>query len=75
MNYFERITTDPEVMHGRPSIRNMRFTVSQMLELVAGGMTFEEILEDYPYIELEDIQACLYFAAKIADSKQILAIT
>lgn len=75
MNCFERITTDPKVMYGRPSIRNMRFTVSQMLELVAGGMTFEEILADYPYIKLEDIQACLYFAAKIADTKQILAIT
>jgi uncharacterized protein (DUF433 family) len=73
-NYLERITIDPKVMHGKPSIRNMRFTVSQMLELIAGGMTFQEILEDYPYIEMKDIQACLNYAAKIASMKQILPI-
>ena len=70
----DRITIDPKVMHGKPSIRNMRFTVSQMLELIAGGMSFQEILDDYPYIEMEDIQACLNFAAKIANTRQILAI-
>jgi len=53
----------------------MRFTVTQMLELIAGGMTFQEILDDYPYIKLEDIQACLNYAVRIAESKQILAIT
>jgi len=67
MNYLERITTDPNVTHGKPSIRNMRFTVIQMLELIAGGMTFEEILDDYPYIELEDIKACLNYAVKYLD--------
>ncbi|MBK7336627.1 MAG: DUF433 domain-containing protein [Saprospirales bacterium] len=70
----DRITIDPNVMHGKPSIRNMRFTVSQMLELLAGGMSFQEILDDYPFIEMEDIQACLNFAAKIASTKQILPI-
>jgi uncharacterized protein (DUF433 family) len=75
MNHLERITIDPKIMHGKPSIRNMRFTVTQMLELIAGGMTFQEILDDYPYIKLEDIQACLNYAVRIAESKQILAIT
>jgi len=75
MNHLERITTNPKVMHGKPSIREMRCTVSQMLELIAGGMTFDEILEDYPYVEMEDIQACLNYAAKIANTKQILAIS
>ncbi len=75
INHLERITMNPKVMHGKPSIRNMRFTVVQMLELIAGGMSFQEILDDYPYIEKEDIQACLNYAAKIADTKQILAIT
>jgi uncharacterized protein (DUF433 family) len=74
MNYLERTTIAPKVMHGKPSIRNMRFTVTQMLELIAGGMSFQEILDDYPYIEKEDIQACLNYAAKIANTKQILAI-
>jgi uncharacterized protein (DUF433 family) len=75
MKNLERITIDPKVMHGKPAIRNMRFTVTQMLELIAGGMTFQEILDDYPYIELEDIQACLNYAVRIAESKQILAIS
>ena len=74
MNYLERITIDPKVMHGKPSIRNMRFTVVQMLELIAGGMSFQEILDDFPYLEKEDIQACLNYAVKIAGTKQILAI-
>jgi uncharacterized protein (DUF433 family) len=74
MNLLDRITIDPKVMHGKPSIRNMRFTVTQMLELLASGMSFQEILDDYPYIEKEDIQACLYYAARIASAKQILAI-
>ena len=64
MNLLERITINPEVMHGRPSIRNMRFTVTQLLELLAGGMTTEEILEDYPYLEREDIQACLIYVVR-----------
>jgi uncharacterized protein (DUF433 family) len=75
MNYLDRITIDPNIMHGKPAIRNMRFTVTQMLELIAGGMTFQEILDDYPYIEREDIQACLNYAVKIVDSKQILAFS
>lgn len=75
MDYLDRITIDPDVMHGKPSIRNMRFTVIQMLELLAGGMSFQDILEDYPYIEQEDIQACLNYAVRIATSKQILAFS
>lgn len=70
-----RITIDPNISFGKPSIRNMRFTVTQMLELIAGGMTFEEILEDYPYIEMEDSQACLNNAARIANTRQILVIS
>ena len=54
-----RITLNQEVCQGKPTIRNMRFTVTQMLELVASGMTFEEILEDYSFIERDDILACV----------------
>lgn len=67
MNNLKRITINPNVMHGKLSIINMRFTVTQMLELIAGGMTFQEILDDYPYIEKEDIQACLDYAVKISN--------
>ena len=69
---FSRITMNPEVCKGKPTIRNMRFTVTQMLELVAAGMSFEEILEDYPFIETNDIKACLLYAAKIADIKTVI---
>lgn len=53
----------------------MRFTVAQLLELLASGMTFTEILEDYPYLEKEDIEACLLYVSKIADTKSIIAIS
>ena len=64
----QRITINPEVCHGRPTIRNMRFTVTQLLELLAGGMSPEEILRDYPFLEAGDIKACLAFAARKSDA-------
>ncbi|MEZ5040306.1 MAG: DUF433 domain-containing protein [Saprospiraceae bacterium] len=70
-NILTRITLNPAVCNGRPSIRNMRFTVAQMLELLAAGMSFDEILEDYPFIEKEDIEACLIYAALIANPQSI----
>ncbi len=70
----QRITLNPQICNGKPTIRNMRFTVGQMLELLASGMVQEEILEDYPYIEQADIQACLLYASKIANAKSIIAI-
>jgi len=75
MNHLNRITINPDVMHGKPVIRNMRFSVTQMLELIAGGMSFDEILEDYPFIEKEDIVACLQYAAKISETKQVVQIS
>ncbi|GAB2784549.1 hypothetical protein GCM10027275_31000 [Rhabdobacter roseus] len=70
----ERITLNPEVCSGKPTLRNMRFTVTQVLELLASGMTHAEILEDYPYLEKEDIQACLLYAAHMADARTIVAV-
>ena len=63
----QRITTDPEVCGGRPCIRGLRIRVSDVLDLLASGATREEILEDYPYLEPEDIQAALAYAARQAD--------
>ncbi len=62
MSLLDRITLNPEVMKGKPTIRNMRFSVAQMLDLLAGGMSHGEILQDYPYLEEEDIRACLTYA-------------
>jgi len=59
-----RITINPEQCSGRPCIRGMRIRVTDVLELLAGGMTAEEILADYPYLEADDIRACLAYAAR-----------
>ncbi|OFX46076.1 MAG: hypothetical protein A2046_04255 [Bacteroidetes bacterium GWA2_30_7] len=67
-----RITLNSDVCNGKPSIRNMRFTVTQLLELLASGMTNNEILKDYPYIEKADIEACLNYAAHIANTKKVI---
>ncbi len=61
-----RITIVPDICGGRPTIRRMRITVANILELLAGGMSEREILDDYPYLELEDIKACLQYAARLA---------
>ncbi len=59
----ERITIDPTVRGGQPCIRDMRITVADVLEYLAGGTSRQELLEDFPYLEMEDINACLAFAA------------
>ncbi len=69
-----RISLNPAVCNGKPTIRNMRFTVSQMLELLAAGMSYDEILADYPFIEQEDINACLRYAAKMANAQSIMVL-
>ena len=66
---FERITFNPEIMGGRACIRGMRITVALVLKLLASDMTIKEILEAYPYLELEDIQVSLKYAAFLADEK------
>ena len=67
MNNIDRITFDPEQCSGRPCIRGMRIRVKDVLEMLAGGATEAEILEDFPYLEAEDIKACLEFAAAEMD--------
>ncbi len=63
MNHNERITFEPDKRGGQPCIRGMRITVGDILEYLAGGMGREQILEDFPYLENEDITAALIFAA------------
>lgn len=70
-NLLSRITMNPDILFGKPSIRNMRYPVTLIIELLAGGMTHEEILEDYPDLEREDIQACLTFAAKLMQVESV----
>jgi uncharacterized protein (DUF433 family) len=68
-----RITIDPERMHGRPCIRNLRITVTDVLELLAAGESRDSILADCPYLENADIDAVLVFAARQADHPIIAA--
>ena len=60
---WKRITFDPQVMGGKPCIRGMRVTVGTILGLLAAGRTHAEILEDYPYLEEDDIREALSYAA------------
>lgn len=65
----QRITINPEICHGKPTIRNKRYPVDLILDLLASGMTQEEILDDYPALEPADIFACLAYAAKLTNTK------
>lgn len=65
MDYRDRITLEPDKRGGKPCIRGLRITVYDILEYLASGMTPEEILEDFPYLEADDIRASLAFAADI----------
>jgi uncharacterized protein (DUF433 family) len=69
MKELERITVDPEICLGQPTIRGMRITVSVILKQVASGMTKEEILNAYPELEEEDIVQALKYAAWLSSEK------
>ncbi len=69
-----RITVNPNICHGKPTIRGLRYPVENMLELMASGMTFAEILGDYEDLELEDLRACLVYAARLAKVKNVILL-
>ena len=76
MDKFHRITFDPNLMGGRACIRGMRITVSLILNLISNGMTAQEIVKEYPYLEEEDIRQSLQYAAWLADETvQVLEMT
>ncbi len=62
MTASERITVDPHQCGGRPCVRGMRIRVSDVLDLLANGLTPEQVMEELPDLELEDVQACLRYA-------------
>lgn len=67
----ERITIDPEICHGKPCLRGMRWPVEVILDLMLSEMSFEEILEDHPELEKEDLLASLEFAKLLVSGKSI----
>lgn len=73
MKLAERITIDPDICHGKPSIRGLRYPVETILELLSSGMTTEDILADYEDLEREDILAALSFATRLSQVKRIEA--
>lgn len=66
---FDRISFDPKIMGGRACVRGMRLTVSLLVNLVANGMTTEEILSEYPDLEAEDIRQALQYASALANEE------
>lgn len=69
-----RITIDPDIAHGKPVIRGLRYPVEMLLELLSSGMTNEEILADYPDLEREDLLAALAYATLLVQTKRVLPI-
>ncbi|PIY11997.1 MAG: hypothetical protein COZ18_03030 [Flexibacter sp. CG_4_10_14_3_um_filter_32_15] len=70
-NLLSRITIDSEICHGKPCIRGMRFPVEVILDMLGSGMTYEEIIEDHPSLEIDDIRASLQFAKIWISTKSI----
>lgn len=68
MKLLKRITVNPDVCNGKPTIRGMRITVKTILEYIAAGESIENILKAYPFLEPNDIRAALEFAAKTSDA-------
>ena len=73
-NLLSRITIDPKIMVGKPTIRGMRITVEQILRTLAGGIAVSELLQDYPDLEKEDIQAVFAYAVNLVDEEQVFPI-
>ncbi len=74
MSLLGRIIIDPEICHGKPSIRGLRYSVETILEFLSSGMTTEEILADYEDLEREDILAALEFATKLSQTKRVVPL-
>ena len=72
MTLTDRITMNPEICHGQPCLRGLRYPVTIILDLLGSGMTPAEILGDYSDLESEDIQACLQYAARLSDVKSAM---
>lgn len=72
MNYQDKITATPKVMLGKPVIKGTRITVELILRKIAGGYSFNEIIEMYPHITKEDILACVSYAVSVIESEDTL---
>ena len=73
-NLLSRISINPKIMVGKPTIRGMRITVQQILRALAGGVTVNELLQDYPELEQDDIRAVFAYAVNLVDEEQVLPV-
>jgi uncharacterized protein (DUF433 family) len=74
MEWKDRITRDPAVLVGKPVIRGHRLSVEQILGHLASGWTEAELLENFPFLEIEDIRACLFYAQELVDAQKLQPI-
>ena len=74
-NLLDRITVNPEVMMGKPTIRGLRISVEQILKALANGISTQELLEDYPELEPEDIRAVLLYTIELVSEEQVFPVT
>lgn len=74
MSRLDRVTSDPTVCHGQPTIRGLRYPVETLLELLASGMTIVEVLEDYPDLDGDDLLAALEFGALATGMRRVVPL-
>lgn len=74
MSRLDRITSDPEICHGQPTVRGLRYTVESLLELLSAGMSVDELLADYPDLERDDVLAALEFGALAAGRQRVIPL-
>jgi uncharacterized protein (DUF433 family) len=67
----QRITVNPEICHGKPCVRGLRYPVPMLLELLSSGMTIDEVLADYEDLEREDLLAAMAYGARLSDAKRV----
>jgi uncharacterized protein (DUF433 family) len=68
----QRVTINPEICHGKPCVRGLRYPVSMLLELLSSGMTMDEVLSDYKDLEREDLLAAMAYGARLSDAKRVI---
>ena len=69
-----RVTSDPEICHGKPTVRGLRYPVETLLELLASGMSMDEVLGDYPDLERDDLLAALEFGALASGLRRVVPL-
>ncbi|MGH3830101.1 MAG: DUF433 domain-containing protein [Pseudonocardiaceae bacterium] len=74
MSRLDRITSDPAVCHGQPTVRGLRYPVENLLELLSAGMTIEDVLADYPDLERDDLLVALEFGALAAGCRKVIPL-